>query len=486
MRKTLMVLAVAGALAPGIQNVAFADPEQQEAAVQSAAQDSDPAGDRDDPQEGDAPTEEITKEPTDTVKPEVAEKREVAEALPAPEDEVLKKASITAEPNVADDIDAYLASRGWAMGENTRPDGSVFYISVGQGVIAAPRDSGAYMTSRLIAFEKALLEAKKEMVQYMESRVAKEVLSDYQEGGVDNAEVAPGSDKSASLLAGAVNDELARQGVESRSPEASAKVRQLLSSSTFRSSIRTVAQARILGLQVFKSFEASPSGRQGQIGVICIHSDKLQDMAEAMWSGAPIPPQSPKPPLIDQVPSEREVLLSSYGVQQKTDEQGNLVLVAFAQAKPVSSSVNSENAAYDKAKTNALGLLRQFAGESAHVATSTKNAESIREMEGSAIDYSNETTYRSQIQSYAEEMSISGVAVLKRWSAVHPLTGEKVVGIVCTWSPRAAQRATQLKQRVSGKPVPAGAANDHGAKPSGGGQEGVYHGQGAEGDPDSF
>ena len=480
-----MVLALAGSVVSGIHDVAFAEPESQDAAVQSAAHDADPAENRDDPQDGDTPVAESTNEQIDTVTPDVSEKREVVEAVPAPEDEVLKKASITAEPNVADDIDAYLASRGWAMGENTRPDGSVFYISVGQGVIAAPRDSRTYMTSRLIAFEKALLEAKKEMVQYMESRVTKEVLSEYQEGAQGDS-VTPGSDKSESMLVGAVNDELAKQGVDARSAEAPAKVRELLSSSTFRSSIRTVAQARILGLQVFKSFEASPSGRQGQIGVICIHSDKLQEMAEAMWTGAPVPPQSPKPPLIEQIPSEHEVLLSSYGVQQKTDEQGNLVLVAFAQAKPVSFSVNSENAAYDKAKTNALGLLRQFAGESAHVATSTKNAESIREMEGSAIDYSNETTYRSQIQSYAEEMSISGVAVLKRWSVIHPLTGEKVVGVVCSWSPRAAQRASQLKQRVSGKPTPAGSAIDHGVKPSGSGQEGVYHGQGAEGDPDSF
>ena len=485
MRKTLMVLAVAGALAPGFQNVAFADPEPQDAAVQSASHDADPSVDRDGSREGVSPTEETTEEPLNIAKPDVTEKREMDEAVPAPEDEVLKNAAITAEPNVADDIDAYLASRGWAMGENTRPDGSVFYISVGQGVIAAPRDSRAYMTSRLIAFEKAILEAKKEMVQYMESRVAKDVLSEYQEGTQGDS-AKPGSDKSALMLSRTVSDELARQGVDARSAEAPAKVRELLSSSSFSSSIRTVAEARILGLQVFKSFEASPSGRQGQIGVICIHSDKLQDMAEAMWTGAPMPQQSPKPPLFEQIPSDREVLLSSYGVQQKTDEQGNLVLVAFAQAKPVSSSVNSENAAYDKAKTNALGLLRQFAGESAHVATSTKNAESIKEMEGSAIDYFNETTYRSQIQSYAEEMSISGVAVLKRWSAIHPLTGEKVVGIVCSWSPRAAQRASQLKQRISGKPIPAGAADDHGVKPSGGGQEGVYHGQGAEGDPDSF
>lgn len=457
MRKTCMMLVVAGLFVPGVPDVVFAEPESEAIVVQEDPTNREVSGDRE---------------------------RGSVESEPVPEDEVVRSAAITSQPDVADDIDAFLQSRGWLMGENTRPDGTVFYISVGQGVIAAPRESKAYMNSRLIAFEKAVLEAKKEMVQYMESRVAKDVLGSYQEGATDARDI---PDKETLLLRKAVDEALVRRGQDPHASGAPEKARELLSSSEFRSPVRTLAQARILGLQAFKTFEASPSGKQGQIGVICIHSDKLQQMAESMWTGAPMPVQSPKPPLIQQIPSDRQVLLSSYGVQQKTDENGNLVLVAFAQAQPVSSSVHSENAAYDKAKTNALGLLRQFAGETDRVATSSQMAESIKEYESAAIDYSNESSYRSQIQSYAEQMSISGVAVLKRWSAIHPLTGGKVVGVVCSWSPKSAQRALQLQKRVSGDPAQApGSARDGRGSSPGSGQEGVYHGQGVEGDTDSF
>lgn len=443
MRKIWMMLVLAGVAGPLCRGVALADPGT--APESSVVPEASPAPD------------------------------------PAPEEAVVKEASISAEPDVADDIDRYLASKGWVMGENSRPDGSVFFVSIGQGVIAAPRDSRAYLSSRINAFEKALLDAKRGMVEYLETKVVKEVLGNYQEGGA----VVPGDEKSAELMKQAVDQELSLKGISPESPEAAQTVRELLASSRFRSLTRTLAQSRILGLQVFKTFEATPAGKDGQMGVICIQSEKLQQMAESMWTGAPLPPQAAKVPLLSQIPSDKAILMSSYGVQQKTDDQGNLVLVAFAQAQPASASVHAENAAYDKAKTGALGLLRQFAGEAAHVATVSRLAESVSEYESGAIDYGNESAYNQQVRTYAEEMGIQGVAVIRKWRAVHPITGGKVVGVVCSWSPGSARRAAALKQRIPAGAVPGGPGDAaSAAEPAR--TDASYHGEGAEGDQDSF
>ncbi len=490
MQKPWRILALAGMLVPGLIQAEPAPPAPQGAQAQDAASAvpppptpaiQEPAPSPESPRSAAVAEAPPAAPPAEALPPAPA-----AAPAPGPEDEAVREAAITAEPNVSDDIEAFLASKGWTMGENTRPDGSVFFISTGQGVIVAPRERKEYLNSRLLAFEKAVLDAKRAMIEYIGSRVVKEVESSYAEGGNASPTDTAGTEKARQMIRKEMDGELQKKGLQPDSPEAATEVRALLSTARFRSATRTLSQSDILGLQVFKTFEASPAGRQGQVGVICIHSDRLQQMAESMWTGAPLPPQPPQAPLASQLPSDSKVLLSSYGVQQKTDENGNPVLVAFAQAFPVSATVQSENAAYDKAKTNALGMLRQYAGESAHVATASSHTESVKEFEASAIDYFNDAAYTQQVQTYAGEMNIQGVTVIRKWSTVHPLTGGKVVGVVCAWSPSSARRAGQLKSRISGtagQPLPSG---NNAAEPARPRPVDSYRGQGAEADPDSF
>ena len=87
-------------------------------------------------------------------------------AAPAPEATSQEKCAIE-EKDVDTMMDEFIASKGWVEGLNTRPDGSKFFIAKGSGVIQAPRDSQSYIDSRVNAFNKAMLDAKKAMVEYL-------------------------------------------------------------------------------------------------------------------------------------------------------------------------------------------------------------------------------------------------------------------------------------------------------------------------------
>ncbi len=288
-----------------------------------------------------------------------------------------------------------------------------------------------------------------------------------------------------------LDKELKKEGVDPDSKKGKEKIKKVLTSESFKKITKTLAQARILGMQVYKTFEASPEGKQGEVGVVCIHSDKLQKMAEAMvpGSGVALPKQTSKKPILQQIPTDKRVLLSSYGIQQKIDENGDLVLVAFAQAQPATKSKTSQNAAFRKAKLSAMGLIRQFAGENAHVATAQKMAENYKEFEDESMNYQNDEAYREQVKTYSKKMKISGISTIKKWRYEHPLTGSTVVGVVCTWSPRSALRAKSLKNKMEVTPTPKKKNQESTVSPTtkiGEGQKGKYKGEGKEGDKDAF
>ena len=172
-----------------------------------------------------------------------------------------------------------------------------------------------------------------------------------------------------------------------------------------------------------------------------------------------------------------------YTVQQKIDENGNLVLVAFGQAGAVSDSPTSANAARNKAKMQAMAAIREFAGESVAVATDALNAESVEEFENAAESYEDVSAYSQKINAVAESLKISGIATIKNWDCKHPLTGSTVYGAVCAWSPDSAARAQAMKRSMDAAAagVGTGASPKPVANPNG-----SLQGQGTEADEDAF
>lgn len=380
-------------------------------------------------------------------------------AATAPETTSQEKCAIE-EKDVDAMMDEYISSKGWVEGLNTKADGSKFFIAKGSGVIQAPRNSQSYIDSRVNAFNKAMLEAKKAMVEYLGVDIATDTAKEYAEGSAVNppppanneeALMMELADKGKKLLLKKINDELAKQGIDPAKDPAAAKAAlgKQLNSEKYRKMITSVARAKVLGLQACSTFEGTPTNGKGEIGVVAIWSPKLQAMAASLVTGAPVPPVGAKKPIAQQISNDAATLISTFGVQQKIDEAGDLVLVGFGQAGAVSDSKMSGKAAQTKARANALAAIREFAGEQVAVATDTLNAETAEEFESGAEAYENESAMKEKIAASAARMNIAGVAPLKNYKFKHPINGKTVYGVALTWCPKQAVQARELKRTMA-------------------------------------
>lgn len=410
---------------------------------------------------------------------------------PSPEDAVGNEAAVE-EKSVQDIVNEYLEAKGWNEGENSKKDGSRFYVAVGYGAIQAPIDSRSYSDSRVNAYNKAMLDAKAKMAEYLEISIRTETEHDYAEGGFGGNEATETDETSLTsklkrLIHAKIDDALREEGIDPDAADRAARERiakKQLNSDFYKKVISTAAKAEIMGMQVACSFEGVPSGKKGEIGVVAIWSDKLQSMAMSIGRGGKLPSGVGKRPVKEQIPADKKVLLSTFGVQQKIDENGNLVLVAFGQAGAVSDSLQSANAARNKAKMQAMAAIREFAGESVAVTADAVNAENVEEFANAAEEYEDVSAYSQKIKAVAESLKISGIATIKSWDCKHPLTGSTVYGVVCAWSPDSAARAQSMKRSMDAAAAGVGGAaslQQPVANPNG-----HLQGQGADADEDAF
>ena len=135
----------------------------------------------------------------------------------APEASVGDEAAVE-QKSVQEMVDAYLAAKGYSEGENAK-GGKPFYVSVGYGVIQAPLDSRSYIDSRVNAYNKAMLDAKAKMAEYLELAIRTETEHDYAEGNFGGNEEAERDELSIGskikrLVVAKLDDALRAEGLD--------------------------------------------------------------------------------------------------------------------------------------------------------------------------------------------------------------------------------------------------------------------------------
>lgn len=390
----------------------------------------------------------------------------------APIDET--SAEIDVEEDATAKIQAFLDGKAWTEGDNAKADGSVFIVSVGYGTIAAPPSHPSYNASRSRAFAKAMLDAKAQMARYLEQTLSVAVEMSYAEQGA-SGDPTPQEKMAAALnampddsligkgkryLHAKLDNLLSEEGVDVAAQRekaqadydaAAAKAKQLAATETFKRAIGSTATAYVSGLQAFYTVEAQGKGENGEIGVVCVWSPALAETAAAMTNGkVPTTLRKGKKPIREQIPTDTNVLLSTFGVQQKIDENGQLVLVSYAQNAARTANKRAERAAYSKAQLDASAQIRSFAGEAVTTNQAMSEAEESLDynLEGQLPDYRDESAYNEYQQSVAKALPINGIKVVKRWSAKHPVSGQTVYGVVCAWSPAGAALAREQKATI--------------------------------------
>ena len=363
----------------------------------------------------------------------------------------------------------YLDSKGWTEGANENKSG-VFMVQVGIGAIQAPVGHPSYNDARVRAFDKAMLDAKAKLAKSLEEEISVAVETAYVEppkemNGPEKqlAEAMANMPddsilgKAKTLIVKKLDNALKAEGYdpdvakavgEAKVNELRAKLESISSKDSFKKSITAGATSAISGAQAFYTIEVA-KGKRAEVGVVLIWSPKLGEMASSLVTGKPVAGTKAKAPIRDQISKDNQVLLSTFGIQQKINEKGEYVLVSYGQSSARNDSSRSAQAAYDKAALLARAQIRQFAGETVSVSETQDQAEETLEYDNGALpDYTDASSYEQYQKSVAAKMQINGIATVKKWNAVHPISGKPVYGVIMSWSPAAAEFARGMKKTI--------------------------------------
>lgn len=408
---------------------------------------------------------------------------ELVEGASAPSDDV----------EVNDIMQNFLDSKGWQEGPNTnKKSGKEFFIVKGTKTIMAPYKSKNFITSRQNAYTQAMADAKRAMVEYLETEIETSMQMEMKEpsekreearlaeirsevlsiadmknasGGMKSDLQKKGDEWSSEFVKNMASgaDRLYREkldkglrakGIDPSKPVDSQLIKKEFEES-FQESTKALAQSRVSGMQAYATFEHLPADKdKGEIGVIAIWSKKLHAMALSITQGGIlIPPGTPRKPLRQQIPKNKQDLLMTFGVQLKTDENGALNLVSFCQSGQ--RNKRASKAASRQAELCAQKQIRQYAGESLYSASRDEEAESLEAFEGDMEIYENDSSFEDAIKTESASIKISGISRLHSWHTKHPVTKEVIRGTVVSWSPGSAAIAKTMKRNVTSNQVSA-------------------------------
>ncbi len=371
--------------------------------------------------------------------------------------------------NVRSSVSDFISSKGWNLGKN---DHNNYYVASGFASINMSPTDKNYEIARSLAYQNAMANAKKSIVNAYGQEISTRLQSIYEEPGsaqskIQKAESEAGIDsdimnKLMKLADAKVDEELAKINKDKNSPEAQEVIREVLSSSSITSAIERTSSYQVSGLVAKKIFE-----QDGQIGVVAYYSDKTLDLVAALNGYGTRPKDAPRTGAsVEEWIKAKKIgeLYLSQGIHLTTDKEGNLVIVSYGLSRALSKSMNSINAAMNKAELDAVGNIRRFAGEL--VTTSDMKSEAIQSIE--YADSNNQASsevdqiMQSKIEQVAKSLKITGITTVRTWDRVDPRTDSTLCGVVCIWSTKTAK----IKPPIVGPNGPDGGSDGGGTTAS--------------------
>ena len=370
----------------------------------------------------------------------------------------------------------YLASKNppWQQGLNkdNRPGGlGERYIAIGIAGVGIPPTDERYSTMRRNAFNQAMLDAKAKMAAFIATDISSDITDQYG-GDPENkakrdALAAAASSKDAGFLdkikmraTEELDKALQQENIAPSSPAAVERAGKLIHSNYFTNSIKRRAQELVTGLIVNQIFEEN-----GKIAVVALYSDSSIKLAAFLAGKSSIMPTG-RPftggTLAAWINSlTTNDLYSSFGVQPKADEHGNIVLLAYAQSPADSDSPLSYRAAKTTAEAIADGDIRQFIGANVVYDDNVDLFAAQHEMDNGVHDVAIDDYQSSKIRSYADALKISGIYTAKTWTTKDKRSGKYICGVIRAWSLDSQQAAQNVKRAMNSpatgaaKPAPA-------------------------------
>lgn len=370
--------------------------------------------------------------------------------------------------NLENQRDKYLKEKNRKLGFTNK--GS--YLGWGSSSIEADPKAIDFAQKRIMAFEKAFIDAKAEFVRTKKQQVATSLTrkffnddNDHEEVELKDGRIAGIAKKLAAVTEAKLDKMLNELGVDPKTIENSdVTKKRSLAEDSLSKEVSTIAVQNVSGIRILATFEDLKG-----VGVLIVQSPKYAQLAKAMVSKKLVAIPTDESP-VDNVANQLESkfvnnnsYLPQYGVRIMNDSVGNRVLVSFGQWSPKVTKSDSKmkinmavkaakNIAYDQA----LSYMTMFMNTTLALENKTKlkdsnEIEQISRTDGSeSVDEtSNVGALTNQFIKENSRVTIEGVSTVKTWTTNHPETGHLVVGKVLMWSPVTQEYARQKTKVIN-------------------------------------
>ena len=318
---------------------------------------------------------------------------------------------------------------------NIQNDDGTIYVVEAASTNRSINEQG-FITSRNIAYSRAVLKAKTKILQLLGETVRSEKdLSDYYNDGSggpdpDLMQKASYIDKLKAVASKSLDRALEELGADkSEIMQMNQEQKEKMYSNEFRLLIETYGAALMNGVTTVKIVEGD-NGNDYQVAV-CIKFSPEQSRQAANQSNLGASKDIFNSDAVKKLQSiDTDKLISSLGAQLFKDDNGKRFLVGFGQASVRKSDRNQsryEMAGYRKARLRAISSIKDFLSEDLVYQEVSEEAEkSISYFDGTTDEYWVDKM-NLLIEAKSTTIKMSTIPI-RQWKGVHPISKNLVVG----------------------------------------------------------
>jgi len=385
------------------------------------------------------------KEDTDAtnIKEEIASNDQLKDGVAAKahfqvsEDLTLENSVIIDLPSdkLTESVQAKLQSQGKSL-NIVNQDGSVYMI--GTASTGVPVNSNGFITSRNIAFAKAELRAKIQILRLSGEVITSErnsALTSKNIQGTDPDAVKKASfiEKVSTLADKSIDKALSELGVsEGEIASLNQSQKEKRYSENFYNYVSSYVGSMIKGVSVIKIAEGEVGSSDYEVAV-CVKYSPEQQSEAANIKNLGASTQTLNSNVVNNVRNlSSQDLVSKLGAQFFKDENGNRFILGFGQSSVQKSETrqsNFLNIGRRKARLQAVENIKNLLSEDLVGKEISESTEKISEFQDGEQSIFTEDNYSELIQSKRSSVKLNTMNI-KDWTGEHPVSKTMVVGAV--------------------------------------------------------
>ena len=357
--------------------------------------------------------------------------------FPVSEDLTLDNSVIIDLPSdkLAESVTAKLMKSGKSL-NTINSDGSVYII--GTASTGVPVNKNGFITSRNIAFAKAELRAKVQLLRLTGEVVTSErnsalISKNIQGSDPDAVEKASFLEKVATVADKSLDKALSELGVsETEISKMNQTQKEKRYSENFYNYVSSFVGSMVKGVSVIKIAEGEVGRSDYEVAVCVKYSPEQQSEAaniKNLGASQKVINSSTVSNLRTLSP---EKLISKLGAQFFKDENGNRFVLGFGQSSVQKSDTRQSsfiNIGRRKARLQAVENIKNLLAEDLVGKEISETVEKISEFQDGEKGLYTEDNYSELIQSKRSSIKMNTMNI-KDWTGTHPISGTMVVGTV--------------------------------------------------------